>query len=213
AIGWVDRPGRTTGMRAQGEASADVIIVGGGPAGSTLATFLARDGRRVLLLERDIHPRDHVGESLTPSNNGVLHRLGVLPKMEELGFVHKQGVGWTAPRSGIWRYVAIRTSDFPPPNAVQTYSYNVERDLFDAMLLRNAHLAGAKVLQGVNVQRVMFEDDRAVGVRAVVSDGWDRELRAPFIVDASGRRCLIASQLGLKRKDGAYRQFSLWSWF
>ena len=81
------------------------------------------------------------------------------------------------------------------------------------MLVRRAHEAGAKVLQGVNVQRVLFEEDRAVGVRAVVADGWDRELRAPFVVDASGRRCLIGSQLGLKRRDGVYRQFCLWSWF
>ncbi|TMK86006.1 MAG: FAD-binding protein [Actinobacteria bacterium] len=71
---------------------ADVIVIGGGPAGTTLASLLAMDGHRVIVLERDVHPRDHVGESLTPSNNFVLNRIGFLPKMERAGFVHKEGV-------------------------------------------------------------------------------------------------------------------------
>ena len=78
---------------------ADVVIIGGGPAGSTLGSLLGRDGHRVVILERDIHPREHVGEALTPSTNNVLHDLGVLPKIEEAGFVHKRGVGWSAPYS------------------------------------------------------------------------------------------------------------------
>lgn len=188
-------------------------IIGGGPAGSTLAGLLARDGRRVALIERDIHPRHHVGESLVPGNNAMLDRLGFLPKMEDAGFVHKQGVGWTAPRSAPWKFVAIRTSDFPPPDAVQTYSYNVERDLFDLLLLRHAHELGAKVVQGVNAKRVLFDGDRAVGVRVEASEGWEQDLRARFVADASGRRCFLANQLGGKVQDPIYRQFCIWSWF
>lgn len=192
---------------------ADVIIIGGGPAGSTLGCLLAMDGHKALILEKDTHPRDHVGESMVPSNNFVFHRIGFLPKMEEAGFVHKEGVGWTAPRSKLWNLVSIKTSDYAAPNAVQKYSYNVERDWFDALLLRHAVELGAKVVQGVNVKRVLFEGDRAVGVRAEVTPAWEKDLSAKVIVDASGRRCLLSKQLGLKRKDADFNQYSIWSWF
>jgi flavin-dependent dehydrogenase len=192
---------------------ADVIVIGGGPAGATLACLMASEGHRVLVFERDIHPRDHVGESLTPSNNFVLHRIGFLPKMERAGFVHKEGVGWTAPRSPIWKFVAIRTSDFPAPGAPQTYSYNVERDEFDTLLFRHAHELGANVFEGVNVRHVLFDGERAVGVRAAAGDGWERDLFARVVVDASGRRCLLAKQLRMKTKDADFNQYSIWSWF
>src|SRR2546421_13024228 len=101
---WLGRSARGGGMVRGMSLDVDVAIIGGGPAGSSLACMLAQDGRRVVVLERDIHPRDHVGESLVPGNNAVLNRLGFLPKMEDAGFVHKQGVGWTAPRSRPWQF-------------------------------------------------------------------------------------------------------------
>jgi FADH2 O2-dependent halogenase len=191
----------------------DVIVIGGGPAGAALGTLLADAGHRALVVERDVFPRDHVGEALTPSTNNVLQQLGVLPRLEEAGFFHKAGVGWTAPRSPLWRYLGVRTSDYPPPGAVQPYSYNVERADFDAILLRRAHEAGAKVLQGASAREVLFEDGRAIGVRLTVTDGWERDVRARFVVDASGRRCFLANRLGLRRKDREYNQFSIFSWF
>jgi 1H-pyrrole-2-carbonyl-[peptidyl-carrier protein] chlorinase len=195
------------------EETFDAIIVGGGPAGATMGWFLADRGHRVLLLERDIHPRDHVGESLTPSTNVVFDRMGFLPKMEEAGFVHKPGACWTSPRAPIDRHLSLRLAEYPPPDAVQPYTYNVERDEMDALLLRHAHEKGVPVLQGVGVREVLFEDGRAVGVRAQVLDGWERVLRARVVVDASGRRCLLANQLRLKRKDPWFNQFSIYSWF
>lgn len=194
-------------------ADADAIVIGGGPAGSTAAGVLARSGHSVILLERDIFPREHVGEALTPSTNNVLRDLGVLPKVEEAGFFHKAGVGWTAPRSPVWKLLSVRTSDYPPPDAVQPYSYNVERAEFDAILLRHAKEQGAQVLQGVSAREVLFESGRAVGVRASVTDGWERELRANVVIDASGRRCMLANQLGLRRKDREFNQFAAFSWF
>jgi 1H-pyrrole-2-carbonyl-[peptidyl-carrier protein] chlorinase len=191
----------------------DVIIIGGGPGGATLASLLAMSGFRALVIEKDIHPRDHVGESITPSTNPIFKRIGFLEKMEDAGFVHKPGACWTAARSPAGKFVAIKLGEFPPPDAEQLYTYNVERDVFDAMLLRHAHELGAKVLQGVTAQNVIFEDGRAVGVRVKVTDGWERDLRAKFVIDASGRRCLIANQLHLKRKDPIFNQFGIYSWF
>jgi flavin-dependent dehydrogenase len=192
---------------------ADVIIVGGGPAGSSLGAFLARDGIKTIIIEKDIHPRDHVGESLTPSTNLVFDKLGFLDKMNDAGFIHKPGTGWNAPRSPLWRFIEIWLFEFPIPGGPQPYTYNVERDLMDTMLLRHAHDLGAKVLQGVKVQNVLFEEGRAVGVRAQVSDGWERDLYAKLVVDATGRRCLLATQLGMKEKDANFNQFVIFSWF
>jgi len=197
----------------QSREDADVIVIGGGPAGSSLATFLARDGRKVILLEKDIHPRDHVGESLTPSTNLVFDKLGLLPKLNDAGFVHKPGTGWNAPRSPLWKFIDIWLFEFPIEGTPQPFTYNLERDVLDTIMLRHAHESGAKVLQGVNVKQVLFEEDRAVGVRASVSDGWERDLYAKLVVDASGRRCLIASQLKMKRKDPSFNQFCIYSWF
>ncbi len=191
----------------------DVIIIGGGPAGSVLASLLAQEGRRCLLLERDIHPRDHVGESLTPSTNPIFERIGFLEKMEDAGFVHKAGACWTAPRSPPGKFVGIRLAEFPAPGAKQDYTYNVERDVFDAMLLRHAHELGAQVLQGVAVQQVLFAGGRAVGVRARIADSASQDFFARFVVDASGRRSVLGNQLGLKRKDPDFNQFAIYSWF
>lgn len=195
------------------EPEFDVVVVGGGPSGATLGCLLAQEGYRVLLLEKNIHPRFHVGESITPSANLVFERIGFLEVMEDAGFVHKAGVCWTAPRGPAGKFVAIRLAEFPAPGATQTYAYNVERDAFDALLLRHAHERGAKVLQGANVRKVLLEGDRIVGVRVTLSEGWEQEVRARFVVDASGRRCLIANQLKLKKKDSEFNQFGIYSWF
>jgi flavin-dependent dehydrogenase len=192
---------------------ADVIVVGGGPAGSTLASLLAQDGHRVLILEKDVHPRDHVGESLVPSTNLVFEKIGFLEKMDEAGFVRKPGTGWNAPRSHPWQFIDIQLFEYPIPGTPRPYTFSVERDVMDSMLLKHAHEKGARVLQGVGARNVLFEDGRAVGVRAAVTDGWERDLYAKVVIDATGRRCLLASQLGLKRKDPNFNQFCMYSWF
>ena len=200
-------------MSADSTLDTDVLIIGGGPAGSALATLLARDGHQVMILEKDIHPREHVGESLTPSTNLVFDRIGFLPKMLDAGFVHKPGTGWNAPRSPLWKFVEIALFEYPLPGNPVPHTFSVERDVMDTMLLRHAYDAGARVLQGVNVERVLFEEGRAVGVRAKVSDGWERDLRARLVVDASGRRCFLAKQLGLRQTDPHFNQFCIYSWF
>ena len=200
-------------MSQERQYDADVIIIGGGPAGSTLGTLLARDGISTIILEKDIHPRDHVGESLTPSTNLVFDKLGLLPKLNDAGFIHKPGTGWNAPRSPLWKFIEIWLFEYPIPGGPQPFTYNLERDALDTIMIRHAHENGAKVLQGVKVQNVIFEEDRAVGVRAQVTDGWERDLYAKVVVDASGRRCLMANQLKMKHKDPNFNQFCIYSWF
>ena len=192
---------------------ADVIVIGGGPAGATLGTLLAQNGRKVLIIEKDIHPRDHVGESLVPATNLVFDRIGFLPKLDDAGFIHKPGTGWNGPRSPLWKFVEIPLFEVPLEGNPRPYTYHVERDAMDALLLRHAAENGAKVLQGVKVSDVLFEDGRAVGVRAQVDDGWERDLRAKYVVDASGRRCFIARKLKLLKKDESFNQFCIYSWF
>jgi 1H-pyrrole-2-carbonyl-[peptidyl-carrier protein] chlorinase len=198
---------------AGGPLDFDVSIIGGGPAGATIGSLLAMAGRRVAIFEKDIHPRDHVGESITPSTNPIFGKIGFLEKIEDAGFVHKPGACWTSPRSPVGKFVSLRLGEFPPPDAKQFYTYNVERDVFDTMLLRHAHEKGAKVLQGTKVQRVLFEGDRAVGVRVEVTPGWEQDVTSRFVVDASGRRCFIPGQLKMKRKDPVFNQFCIYSWF
>jgi 1H-pyrrole-2-carbonyl-[peptidyl-carrier protein] chlorinase len=192
---------------------ADVIIIGGGPAGSTLATLLGRDGYRALLLEKDIHPRDHVGESLVPSTNLIFDKIGFLDKLNDAGFIPKPGTGWNGPRSKVWQFVEVPLFEFPLEGNTQPWTFHVERDVMDTMMIRHAHDHGAKILQGVKVKDVIFEDGRAVGVRAQVADGWERDLYAKVIVDASGRRCFMATKQKMKRKDMNFNQFCIYSWF
>ena len=192
---------------------ADVIIIGGGPAGATMGTLLAQAGHRALIIEKDIHPRDHVGESLVPATNLVFDRIGFLPKMNDAGFIPKRGTGWNGPRSPIWKFVEVPLFEFPLEDNPQPWTFHVERDAMDAMLLRHAHDEGAKVLQGVKVTDVLFEGDRAVGVRAQAADGWERDLRAKVIIDASGRRCFMATRMKSKHKDKSFNQFCIYSWY
>jgi len=126
-------------MADRGDNNYDVIVIGGGPSGAILGSLLAMNGHRALILERDIHPRDHVGESITPSTNPIFKQIGFLSKIEDAGFVHKPGACWTAPRSAPGKFVSLRLGEFPPPNAPQLFTYNVERDWFDTMLIRHAH--------------------------------------------------------------------------
>ena len=100
----------------------DVVIIGGGPAGSTVASLLGQNGYRALLLEKDIHPRDHVGESITPSTNPIFKKIGFLEKIEDAGFVHKPGACWTAPRSPIGKFVSLRLGEFEIPSRTPRFT-------------------------------------------------------------------------------------------
>jgi flavin-dependent dehydrogenase len=166
----------------------DVLVVGGGPAGSTAATFLARGGLRVAVVEREVFPRFHVGESLLPAMMPLLDRLGIRERIERHGFLVKYGAAFHDQESDLeYRFYFREGQPWPP------YSYEVPRAEFDQILLEHAAKEpGASVLQPATVERVEFDADGAtVGIR---EGGEARTLRARFVVDASGRDGFLASR-------------------
>ena len=188
--------------------SYDVIVVGGGPAGSTAATMLARQGAQVLLLERERFPRDHVGESLLPASVPVLEELGVLGAVQEAGFLPKWGATmvWGKDRTP-WSWY------FKETNVQYPHSYQVWRPQFDQILLENSRSAGVDVQEGSRVSDVMFDGERATGVRYEGEDGSRRTEAAQFVVDASGQGGLLAHQLGMREWDSFFRNLAVYAYF
>ena len=138
----------------------DVVVIGGGPAGSTVSTLIAQQGYRVQLFERERFPRFHIGESLIPETYWVLKRLNMLPKMQQSHFVKKYSVQFVNPAGK--QSAPFYFWDNKPHECSQTWQ--VVRSEFDQMMLDNAREHGVDVHEGVRVLDVLFEGDRAVGV-------------------------------------------------
>src|SRR5215207_5603513 len=159
-------------MAAQDGASPDVVVIGGGPAGSTVSTLLAQQGCRVELFERETFPRFHIGESLIPETYWVLERLNMLPKMQASHFVKKYSVQFVNARGK--ESAPFYFWDNKPHECTQTWQ--VVRSEFDQMMLDNAREHGVKVHEGTRVHDVLFDGGRAVGVRVRGEDGAFREV-------------------------------------
>jgi flavin-dependent dehydrogenase len=183
-------------------------VIGGGPAGSTTSTLIAQRGHRVGLFERERFPRFHIGESLIPETYWVLERLGMLPKMQRSPFVKKYSVQFVNASGKL--SAPFYFWDNKPHECSQTWQ--VVRSEFDAMMLDHARENGVDAHEGVHVRDVLFEDDRAVGVRIQDAKG-TREVRARVVVDASGQAALLQNRFKLRIWDPVLNKGAIWTYW
>lgn len=194
-------------MNSDNDSCFDVLVAGGGPAGSTVAALLARKGLRVKLVERDRHPRFHIGESLLPMNRPIFERLGVLEKVEAIG-KRKLGADFqSASADGYGTFLFSRSLQPTAP-----YAWQVRRDQFDQMLFRHAAEQGVDAEEGVCVRNIRL-DDQGVSADLVDHRGDVAAIRARYFVDASGRDTLLGNQLKLKRKHTEHQSAALFAHF
>jgi flavin-dependent dehydrogenase len=185
----------------------DAAVIGGGPAGSTVATALAQAGRSVVVFEKEKFPRFHVGESLLPFNLPIFDQLGLTEKIRRAGFQEKYGAFfWNEASGGIRPVVFERSWDDRHPKA-----YHVKRGEFDDLLLRHSEEAGATVREETEIREVLFEDERAVGVVARGRGGQDERIRARIVVDASGQNAFLSRRLGTRRFDSKLKRAALFA--
>ena len=187
----------------------DIIIIGGGPAGSTVAALLAEKNLDVLLFEREKFPRFSIGESLMPGTYWTLKRLGVLDKMKASVFPKKYSVQFYS-KSG---RASAPFYFFENDEHESSKTWQVLRSEFDQMLLDNAEEKGAEARQGVSVLGVLFEGEKAVGVRAKLPDKSIEEFRAKVIVDASGQSALISRKLKMSSVEPGLKKASIYTHF
>jgi flavin-dependent dehydrogenase len=172
--------------------SFDVVVIGGGPAGSVCAARLASRGRRVAVIERDRHPRFHLGESLLPNSLAVLEAIDVIGQVRGR-FLVKRGARFV---DGADATRSVRYAFAEAFGARWDHAFQVPRDDFDALLFRHAGGCGAELREQWDAKRVLWEGTRAVGLEARAPDGSLHKLEAGFVVDASGRSAVIARAAG-----------------
>lgn len=188
----------------------DVLVIGGGPAGSTAATLLARRGWQVLMLEKDVHPRFHIGESLLPMNLPILERLGVIDQVREIG-VRKAGADFTVADSDTETHVFRFTGGLGLP---RDHAFQVRRSEFDQLLFEHARANGVDARDGVRVKTIALgADGRPEQFEATAADGAKFSVRPRYVVDASGRDTFLGNKLKLKRKSNKHQSAAIFSHF
>jgi flavin-dependent dehydrogenase len=187
----------------------DVVVIGGGPAGSTVSTLVADRGFSVALFERERFPRFHIGESLIPETYWVLKRLGMLEKMQRSHFVKKYSVQFVNANGRL--SAPFYFSDNKPHECSETWQ--VVRSEFDQMMLDNAREHGVEAHEGVHVLEVIFEGERAAGVRIKDAGGVARDVRAKVVVDASGQAAMLQNRFKLRLWDPVLNKGAIWTYW
>jgi flavin-dependent dehydrogenase len=186
----------------------DVVIIGGGPGGSSTACYLRQAGCRVLLLEREHFPRFHIGESLLPYNQIIFDEIGVQPKLKAAGFLDKYGAQFHLGNGSKCTKFIFREGRFTKvPQAIQ-----VERAVFDDILLKHAAEKGAEVREGWTVQKVEQLADEAT-VQAVSDQGQTEKFHCKYVIDASGRGNMTGNQEGIREIHPKLKKLAVFGHF
>lgn len=186
----------------------EVLVIGGGPAGSTIAALLAERGRDVMLLEKSRHPRFHIGESLLPMNMPLFERLGVAEEIKSIGMV-KLGAEFVSPWHG--DPVMINFNE-AWDNSCST-AYQVRRSDFDLILFRNAIRKGARAFEEHKVTGIEFHGNDGATVTVADRDKQERQIRTKFVVDASGRDTFLSDHFGIKHRNKKHNSAAIFGHF
>jgi len=187
----------------------DVIVMGGGPAGSTVAGILAREGRKVILFEKEIFPRHHIGESLMTDTYWTFRRLGILEKMKESPFVRKYSVQFANAACKESRPFYF----FEAVHHESAVTWQITRAQFDHLLIDHAAEQGVTVHQGALVKQVLFEGDQAVGVEVQMPDGTREKFFAKVVVDATGQMAMLSNKFRWRVRDPKLKKAVIYSYF
>jgi flavin-dependent dehydrogenase len=187
----------------------DVIVMGGGPAGSSVASILAREGRQVILFEKEVFPRHHIGESLMTDTYWTFRRMGLLEKLKESPFVRKYSVQFANQAGKESRPFYF----FEAVHHESAVTWQVTRAKFDELLINHAADQGAVVHQGVLVKQVLFEGDRAVGVEVQMPDGTREKFFAKVVVDATGQMAMLSNKFRWRVRDPNLKKAVLYSYW
>lgn len=191
------------------ETSCDVLVIGGGPAGATVAPLLAERGYRVVVLEKAHHPRFHIGESLLPANMPLFDQLGVGDQIRAIG-MEKWGAEFVSP----WHEHTQMFAFGDAWDKSQPMAYQVRRSEFDEILIRNAERKGVTVFEGCKATAVDFLPNReGAVVTAERDDGAPLRWRARFVVDASGRDTFLASRMQIKQRNPKHNSAAVYGHF